>query len=445
MQQLLCAATGFAFLLLSTSAGTTAQTGIWRKNFLIDDGAPLKDSEIMVTVNFPRPFSKVPKVTLALEGMHFEKKRSLRVYAEVVSVTQFRFQFTVRTWADTWLWRAHFTWFAAEEGSPCQSRSIGWRWFDPKLSGAEVFNVTFPIPYAQVPNVTLAFAGLDTATWDDQVANHRMDSDVVSKTTTGFSFKVGSWGGSALSGFDITWFASAPSTQCQTGTWNKKWWMAGSGGSLAGKELHWVAFPVRFADVPHVTLSLSTVDVSGQLNTRISLQTEMVANNCFEFTVDSPGSETFAVAVTWLALPRDSCEVLASSGDWTFLQYRNGNQKISQMVGARRTTTSELGNEITTSWTRAVAASIRAGFSFGFGVDLTVTESVANDMSTFLSNSFTGENWEETTNEVDFPAGAIWQFQYLIHESCGDSTIRTSNLVVTQGSYAPPCCLPGYA
>merc|ERR1711924_199322 len=48
------------------------------------------------------------------------------------------------------------------------------------------------------------------------------------------------------------------------------------------------------------------------------------------------------------------------------------------------------------------------------------------------------------TYETSLRSGVVWQFQVMVIDNCGTTTVRMKDFQVTQDNASPPCCLPGY-
>jgi hypothetical protein len=63
-----------------------------------------------------------------------------------------------------------------------------------------------------------------------------------------------------------------------------------------------IVFPVGFAGVPKVSVSLNRLDVSGERNTRVVVGTDTITDNGFELVLSTWWDTTlFSAGVSWIA------------------------------------------------------------------------------------------------------------------------------------------------
>jgi len=100
--------------------------------------------------------------------------------------------------------------------------------------------------------------------------------------------------------------------------------------------------------------------------------------------------------------------------------------------------------EHTEEWAHKATAEAQQGFKvFGYDGHVTVTGEAAYTITSSYTSTF--QETVTTEKDFDFPAGVVWQWQFEITDVCGNTTAMNEDFAVSEGLYAPPCCLPGYA
>jgi hypothetical protein len=156
-------------------------------------------------------------------------------------------------------------------------------------------------------------------------------------------------------------------------------------------------------------------------------------------TTLSDGSTTDALACQ--AIPS------ATQGSWVPINgiYNGNQQKVTYTVGT--TTTDSQSVTSTDAWKKSITGTASVGFSF-LGASAEVSISVTGEFSESQASSVSQAvaQSESQTFEADFNQGQVWQFVYDAADVCDTAgfTINVEELVLTNGQYDPPCCLPGY-
>ena len=105
---------------------------------------------------------------------------------------------------------------------------------------------------------------------------------------------------------------------------------------------------------------------------------------------------------------------------------------------------------ITDTISKTVTSRIEEGFSYegvSGGASQTVTGSESKSMSSTIEEAIERTLSKRTSTSFEFDRGGqFWQFQFEIGSTCSSNdhiTIKTKNVLVTNGVYEEPCCLPG--
>ena len=77
------------------------------------------------------------------------------------------------------------------------------------------------------------------------------------------------------------------------------------------------------------------------------------------------------------------------------------------------------------------------------GLATEISESHANVISQSLAENERLSTTHNFGNDAASGAGVVWQFEYEIGHLFGTNVIGTRNLVLTDDTMEPPCCLPG--
>jgi len=134
--------------------------------------------------------------------------------------------------------------------------------------------------------------------------------------------------------------------------------------------------------------------------------------------------------------------VKSVSGRWKHISYSSGSQSVSIAVG----TTHSYTVADTQKW--AISASAKTGLGFTF---LDTAGLKGPEVSVQASYEYTQQHtdmFSETTTVTktyQFPAGTVWQYELVIENLGGSTTIRPTDFAQTDGDFDNPCCLPGYA
>lgn len=128
------------------------------------------------------------------------------------------------------------------------------------------------------------------------------------------------------------------------------------------------------------------------------------------------------------------------NGQWVQIQSSSSEQEVSFQEGVTRT----YGVESSSTWGSKVTASVSAKFGvFGIGGSASVTGEISQQFSEQYSSTFAMSSTQ--THTFKYGPGVVWQWQFAIQDGCGSATASASDLVLTGGAFAPPCCLPGYS
>mmetsp|Transcript_23163 Transcript_23163/g.66811 ORF Transcript_23163/g.66811 Transcript_23163/m.66811 type:complete len:185 (+) Transcript_23163:382-936(+) len=129
-----------------------------------------------------------------------------------------------------------------------------------------------------------------------------------------------------------------------------------------------------------------------------------------------------------------------ATGKWVNIQSSPGGSSFKVSIGIQRGYNVENTNE----WATKATIEAQQGFKFlGYDGHVTVTGESAYTTTSGYTSTF--QETVTTEKYFDFPAGVVWQWQFEITDVCGSTTAMNEDFAVTEGLYAPPCCLPGYA
>jgi hypothetical protein len=94
-------------------------------------------------------------------------------------------------------------------------------------------------------------------------------------------------------------------------------------------------------------------------------------------------------------------------------------------------------------WGQSTTISMTNGFSYdGYSLSVTVSHTTSHEFTESHTSIFGMSQKETYTTTVG--RGVLWQFQVVVTDDCGTSTIHMKDFTVTKDLASPPCCLPGY-
>ena len=106
------------FMLLFLATGINAFTqrigvvsfNYWQTGHVFETGSgPREDSR---WVSFSQPFSRTPKVFVAIKLLDSSKDANLRIDTNARDITRYGFRLKVNTWADTKIYAVSTSWLA---------------------------------------------------------------------------------------------------------------------------------------------------------------------------------------------------------------------------------------------------------------------------------------------------------------------------------------------
>lgn len=134
-------------------------------------------------------------------------------------------------------------------------------------------------------------------------------------------------------------------------------------------------------------------------------------------------------------------------GNWKPMGYSNGVQEFTYTIGTSHTT----GKSVQHDWSSSVSLSIENSVEIGgevYGGKVGLKQTLTSGWAQSESKIFSSSSTQDTTmsHKITFNRpGVVWQWQFREQDTCGESTIKTNVLVVTNGTFNPPCCPPGAA
>lgn len=179
--------------------------------------------------------------------------------------------------------------------------------------------------------------------------------------------------------------------------------------------------------------------------------TETINDSCFDWTFQQNADNTqnlllyssnvcVADHIASLSWTCPSPEIINVTGCWATGSFSSVPVQVTYSYGT--THTSEIDNIDT--WSQSVTKSMSA--SFGVTSSVGISDEVDTQTTTAVSQ---GTSDVLTTAENDsysysVTPGQVWQWTWVTVDTDGTSTSLTNDLVVTNGTYDVPCCIPGY-
>jgi len=129
--------------------------------------------------------------------------------------------------------------------------------------------------------------------------------------------------------------------------------------------------------------------------------------------------------------------VTSTSGRWVNIRNFPVPTEFAIEIGTSHT--EEFGRS--REWGHELALTVSAGFEFG-GASGSVE--VGSTWSQSLSQSYSASFERSTTKTTtfSFPAGSLWQWQFVTLDPCGTST-TFQDYQITPNAFEQPCCPPG--
>jgi hypothetical protein len=189
----------------------------------------------------------------------------------------------------------------------------------------------------------------------------------------------------------------------------------------------------------YTDLTTAQVGYIGASTTSTILSQQIQYPHWIISTTLSDGSTSNALACQ--AIPS------ATQGNWVAINgvYNGIKQTVTYTYGTTTTDTQSVTN--TTAWKNSITGTATAGFQF-MGASASVKVSATGEFSGSQETSVNTAVMQSTSKsvQVEFDQGQVWQFVYDTADVCDVNgfSILVEELVLTNGQYDYPCCLPGY-
>ena len=138
---------------------------------------------------------------------------------------------------------------------------------------------------------------------------------------------------------------------------------------------------------------------------------------------------------------------LARAGEWIYLRTLSGVSSYTYTHGTAKTESSTETDSWSDSVTKTVSASLKVNLPFGdIGGGVSVATTTATEQSKTYSSewSMSTEESLEITYDASYEGKALWQWQFFIGDTYGNSlNTKVQNYALTSGTYEPPRCYPG--
>mmetsp|Transcript_36998 Transcript_36998/g.80600 ORF Transcript_36998/g.80600 Transcript_36998/m.80600 type:complete len:456 (-) Transcript_36998:1-1368(-) len=171
----------------------------------------------------------------------------------------------------------------------------------------------------------------------------------------------------------------------------------------------------------------------------------------------------------WGSMTMGACSVTQVTGAWVPISSSSGAETLTFSYGTSHEYTSALENSETedteAAWSREVETEASTGFEVsvsgsGFFASVsgsvsgsysrtdskTVAGSTSRSIASRHSEAFSTVSTQESVFQHEVPGNGmcfLWQWQYTVRDSCGESVVRGQDIRHTPSAAQPPCCLPG--
>lgn len=285
-------------LLNMTTACGTVTVGSWPNDRISEDTA--------LQVNFNEAFDDVPSVLVQLAALDAHSPTHKRIETWASDVTSRGFRLHVRTWADSITWMVKVSWVASSNRAQvqlgtCHAKDVQSQTAHPTNEAALV---QFPEPFECIPDIFLAWSGLDAS----GNANLCLLAETKGVCSRGFILDCLSWRPGAIAwSTTMAWIASSSPTTLQTGT--ESFGSGDPGGDLPDDAMKSgadkcvdIMFSTAFNATPSVALALVGADALQNVPTRIDTWADNVTNKGFQLHLRTwADSVTLFAKVAWVA------------------------------------------------------------------------------------------------------------------------------------------------
>lgn len=150
-----------------------------------------------IEIKFDKPYTTAPKIVVWLKELDVANNANCRIGASASDITTTGFKLTIKTWADTTLYKATATWIAHPSNRPnIMSGSFNISdirpWNQPQLKNSK--KIKFDKKFECIPRVLVALNGLDVS----NDANLRVNTVAKDITTEGMTLHIDSWADTTL-------------------------------------------------------------------------------------------------------------------------------------------------------------------------------------------------------------------------------------------------------
>ena len=214
-------------------------------------------------VYFSGQSSTCPQLLLGLSGLDIDAWTNRRIAGVIDAVTNDVARFSIQSWNNTKLYAASFSWLkvpASDTDLQCGFFDTEERYpsYQPTLDYIDQ-KIHFKHRYQQAPKVVAWLHKLDT-----NCSDLRVTVLVTDVSETGFTLRVGTWGGPELYSAGVSWFAY-PSLRTDIASGDFV-----SENDQQREHCNRVAFrDAQFRDPPRVFVALKHLDFGHKHNMRI--------------------------------------------------------------------------------------------------------------------------------------------------------------------------------
>jgi len=174
-----------------------------------------------------------------------------------------------------------------------------------------------------------------------------------------------------------------------------------------------------------------------------SKMTDIVGKGQWNAVIGPDGQVTlYASTDPWEcpAVTKNCSSITNKAGAWQYVQTVSAPQTITLKHGVKHSYT----DTTTETWGESVTVSVSSGFdAFGLASRVTVSSETSHSLAQTYTKTFEETDEQDFTDTFD--AGTIFQWAWTITDLCGKSKVKGTDLVRTNGTFQPPCCLPGFA
>ncbi|KAF2226793.1 hypothetical protein BDZ85DRAFT_192005 [Elsinoe ampelina] len=242
-----------------------------------------------------------PNLAAGLSSLHLSCDRPARANLVVDGITTSQFKISLETWGSSILYSGGATWIEHKrDAKDCLFGQFDTADLKEACPQENSRHIRFPRAFMSPPSVICWLNRLDLSSSPDH--NYRLRSSASHITKSGFTAHVDAWGNSQLNGAAMCWIAF-PSTKANADSGEISTLDVRSWSDPKEETTGWVSFKRSFKRPPTVLVALNMLDMAGNADLRVGVETKEVTEQGFRWSIKGGGDSTvYAAGAGWIAL-----------------------------------------------------------------------------------------------------------------------------------------------